>query len=262
MSDRVSFFNRRFAPVFAVPQETTNDDDDDDGDPSGRPKTRTTVRDDAAVRGHRRPRHNRGTGETRYRATPASAAGGNPVVVGPRDRTSAMSNIGGGGGVAFESLQNVATKVFPPIYVPNAVVGGGTAANGTRAVNYTSAAADAIEREYVEDYVFQATFSFVYLLIFTLGVFGNALVVYVVWANKHMRTVTNIFIVNLAVSDVMLCGLAVPFTPLYTFTGTRTTPPLPRRPPPYIVSDESFDRGSPTERSADRFRPGEFTDVK
>lgn len=163
-----------------------------------------------------------------------------------------MSNIGGGGGIAFESLQNVATKVFPPIYVPNAVVGGGTAANGTRAVNYTatSAAADAIEREYVEDYVFQAAFSFVYLLIFTLGVFGNALVVYVVWANKHMRTVTNIFIVNLAVSDVMLCGLAVPFTPLYTFTGTRAASPPRHRSPagptighPYIVvSDESFDR--------------------
>lgn len=122
---------------------------------------------------------------------------------------------GGGGG--FEALQNVAPNVFPPIYIPEAGPGGsgGIGANGTNAVNYS----DAIEREYVEDYVFQSAFSFVYLLIFTLGVFGNVLVVYVVWANKHMRTVTNIFIVNLAVSDIMLCGLAVPFTPLYTFTG-------------------------------------------
>jgi hypothetical protein len=117
---------------------------------------------------------------------------------------------GGGRGGGYEALQNVAPNVFPPIYIP---AGGG---NGTRESNFT---AEAIEREYVEDYVFQAAFSFVYLLIFTLGVFGNVLVVYVVWANKHMRTVTNIFIVNLAVSDIMLCGLAVPFTPLYTFTG-------------------------------------------
>lgn len=120
-----------------------------------------------------------------------------------------MAN-GSGGGGGFEALQNVAPNVFPPIYIP-----AGPGSNGTNAVNYS----EAIEREYVEDYVFQSAFSFVYLLIFTLGVFGNVLVVYVVWANKHMRTVTNIFIVNLAVSDIMLCGLAVPFTPLYTFTG-------------------------------------------
>ncbi|KAF0765493.1 neuropeptide Y receptor type 2-like [Aphis craccivora] len=119
-----------------------------------------------------------------------------------------MANGSGGGG--FEALQNVAPNVFPPIYISP-----GHGSNGTNAVNYS----EAIEREYVEDYVFQSAFSFVYLLIFTLGVFGNVLVVYVVWANKHMRTVTNIFIVNLAVSDIMLCGLAVPFTPLYTFTG-------------------------------------------
>lgn len=121
-----------------------------------------------------------------------------------------MTN-GSGGGVL--ALQNVAPNVFPPIFI---MPGGTDGVNGTNSANYT----DAIEREYVEDHVFQAAFSFVYLLIFTLGVFGNVLVVYVVWANKHMRTVTNIFIVNLAVSDIMLCGLAVPFTPLYTFKGT------------------------------------------
>lgn len=110
-----------------------------------------------------------------------------------------------GSGSGFEALQNV-PPVFPSLYVPT---------NVTQDSNLT----EAIEREYVEDYAFQSAFSFVYLLIFTLGVFGNVLVVYVVWANKHMRTVTNIFIVNLAVSDIMLCGLAVPFTPLYSFTG-------------------------------------------
>lgn len=114
-------------------------------------------------------------------------------------------------GTGFEALQNVAPNVFPPIYIS-----AGGDANGSRSANVSDAI---IEREYVEDYVFQTAFSFVYLLIFMLGIFGNVLVVYVVWANKHMRTVTNIFIVNLAVSDIMLCGLAVPFTPLYTFTG-------------------------------------------
>ncbi|XP_012230035.2 prolactin-releasing peptide receptor isoform X1 [Linepithema humile] len=58
-----------------------------------------------------------------------------------------------------------------------------------------------------------------YILIFVLGIFGNVLVVFVVIRNRQMHTVTNLFIANLALSDVLLCVLAVPFTPLYTFLG-------------------------------------------
>lgn len=56
-----------------------------------------------------------------------------------------------------------------------------------------------------------------YASIFILGIFGNSLVCYVVFQNKAMQTVTNLFITNLALSDILLCALAVPFTPLYTF---------------------------------------------
>lgn len=63
----------------------------------------------------------------------------------------------------------------------------------------------------------QATFCVLYTNIFVLGIFGNVLVCYVVFRNKAMQTVTNLFITNLALSDILLCGLAVPFTPLYTF---------------------------------------------
>lgn len=63
----------------------------------------------------------------------------------------------------------------------------------------------------------QAAFTLVYGTIFVVGTFGNILVCYVVSRNKAMHTVTNFFITNLAVSDIMLCVLAVPFTPLYTF---------------------------------------------
>ena len=53
-----------------------------------------------------------------------------------------------------------------------------------------------------------------YGVVFVLGVFGNSLVVYVVASNKSMQTATNLFIGNLAAADVMMCLLAVPFTPL------------------------------------------------
>ncbi|CAD1470748.1 unnamed protein product [Heterotrigona itama] len=65
----------------------------------------------------------------------------------------------------------------------------------------------------------QLTFYIFYANIFALGVFGNMLVCFVVARNRQMQTVTNLFITNLALSDVLLCVLAVPFTPLYTFLG-------------------------------------------
>lgn len=69
----------------------------------------------------------------------------------------------------------------------------------------------------IDDRRVQSLFGLIYLCIFTLGVFGNALVCFVVGRNRTMRTVTNFFIANLALSDILLCVLAVPFTPLYTF---------------------------------------------
>ncbi|XP_058803805.1 prolactin-releasing peptide receptor-like [Phymastichus coffea] len=59
-----------------------------------------------------------------------------------------------------------------------------------------------------------------YAGIFLLGLLGNALVCFVVARSRHMQTVTNLFIGNLALSDILMCVLAVPFTPLYTFLGS------------------------------------------
>src|SRR6218665_89003 len=53
-----------------------------------------------------------------------------------------------------------------------------------------------------------------YCVIFLLGISGNSLVVYVVVRNYAMQTITNVFITNLAISDIMMCLLAAPFTPL------------------------------------------------
>jgi len=53
-----------------------------------------------------------------------------------------------------------------------------------------------------------------YSVVFVLGVAGNTLVIFVVVRNSMMQTITNIFIANLAVSDITMCLLAVPFTPI------------------------------------------------
>ncbi|KAM9330376.1 cholecystokinin receptor type A [Gastrophryne carolinensis] len=58
----------------------------------------------------------------------------------------------------------------------------------------------------------QAVRIFLYSLIFLLGVMGNSLVIVVLIRNKRMRTVTNIFLLSLAGSDLMLCLFCMPFT--------------------------------------------------
>ncbi|XP_062257850.1 cholecystokinin receptor [Platichthys flesus] len=51
-----------------------------------------------------------------------------------------------------------------------------------------------------------------YSLIFFLSVFGNLLIIVVLTLNKRMRTVTNTFLLSLAVSDLMMAVFCMPFT--------------------------------------------------
>ncbi|XP_039277855.1 RYamide receptor-like [Nilaparvata lugens] len=59
---------------------------------------------------------------------------------------------------------------------------------------------------------FQALVCLAYCLVFVIALAGNGLVCYVVHSSPRMRTVTNIFIVNLAVGDVLMTLFCVPFT--------------------------------------------------
>ncbi|XP_054635222.1 neuropeptide Y receptor type 2 [Dunckerocampus dactyliophorus] len=58
-----------------------------------------------------------------------------------------------------------------------------------------------------------------YSAIIVLGVTGNSLVIYVVYRFRTLRTVTNFFIVNLAVADLLVNMLCLPFTLAYTLYG-------------------------------------------
>jgi neuropeptide F receptor len=51
----------------------------------------------------------------------------------------------------------------------------------------------------------------VFSLVIILGFFGNILVIWTVVFNKHMRTTSNLFILNLAISDMTLCVFSIPF---------------------------------------------------
>ena len=52
----------------------------------------------------------------------------------------------------------------------------------------------------------------IYIIIIMFGLFANGLICYVIIAKKKLRTVRNLFIMNLAISDMIMCVLCMPFT--------------------------------------------------
>lgn len=55
-------------------------------------------------------------------------------------------------------------------------------------------------------------FCLIYSLIFFLGVFGNFCVIFALIKFKNLRTVRNLFILNLSISDIFVCFLSLPIT--------------------------------------------------
>ncbi|XP_018648591.1 putative neuropeptide receptor [Schistosoma mansoni] len=63
-----------------------------------------------------------------------------------------------------------------------------------------------------------------YSFITLMGVTGNLLVVWIVLRVKLLQTITNIFIANLAISDILMSLVATPFTPLSLYMNNWTLP--------------------------------------
>ncbi|XP_048006735.1 orexin/Hypocretin receptor type 1-like [Leguminivora glycinivorella] len=78
--------------------------------------------------------------------------------------------------------------------------------------------------EMLQDYIFPRPFEWVLItthaIVFVIGLIGNALVCIAVYRNHSMRTVTNYFIVNLAVADFMVILICLPPTVLWDVTET------------------------------------------
>lgn len=55
-----------------------------------------------------------------------------------------------------------------------------------------------------------------YSFIIILAIGGNAIVCFIIMAYQRMRTVTNYFIFNLAVSDILMTVICIPFSFVYT----------------------------------------------
>uniref|UniRef100_A0A7E4VIP0 G_PROTEIN_RECEP_F1_2 domain-containing protein n=1 Tax=Panagrellus redivivus TaxID=6233 RepID=A0A7E4VIP0_PANRE len=62
----------------------------------------------------------------------------------------------------------------------------------------------------------QVAYALVYFLIFVVGICGNGLLIGTMLIRKRM-TVANVFLINLAISDLLLCITALPITPVLAF---------------------------------------------
>lgn len=60
--------------------------------------------------------------------------------------------------------------------------------------------------------LFQTIVYVMYTSIFVFALLGNGVVCYIVYATPRMKTVTNFFIVNLAVGDILMSLFCVPFS--------------------------------------------------
>ena len=102
----------------------------------------------------------------------------------------------------------------------------------------------------VEDWRYQARVSPVpygllvalYASMIIFGALGNLLVILVVARNPAMRTARNVFIVNLAVSDLMLCLITMPLTlvEILYMTWQVSKPEIPKPEPEMTGHSENF----------------------
>jgi 7 transmembrane receptor (rhodopsin family) len=95
--------------------------------------------------------------------------------------------------------------------------------NTTSCTNdYCISDADYIEK--IHSYIFPSIFEWavvtLYIAVFVIGLIGNCLVCFVVYNNQYMRTVTNLFIVNLSTADLLVIIACLPATVIGDITET------------------------------------------
>ncbi|CAD6233774.1 GSCOCG00007270001-RA-CDS [Cotesia congregata] len=100
---------------------------------------------------------------------------------------AALEESGSGGGVVlFNSSLSTDSGAIPVEHVP--------------------------DRFYRHSVAMTAVYCVAYMLVFSIGLVGNSFVIAVVYRSPRMRTVTNFFIVNLAVADVLVIVFCLPAT--------------------------------------------------
>ncbi|KAK9505856.1 hypothetical protein O3M35_009828 [Rhynocoris fuscipes] len=106
-------------------------------------------------------------------------------------------------------------------FVMDALVANSTPSSSSAAVSSSSVALDAHNTTVNQTYphllyrhsiAMTIVFCIAYLIVFIVGLIGNCFVIMVVYRSPRMRNVTNFFIVNLAVADILVIVFCLPAT--------------------------------------------------
>ncbi|GAA31719.1 Neuropeptide Y receptor type 2 [Clonorchis sinensis] len=81
---------------------------------------------------------------------------------------------------------------------------------------------------------------FIYPTIMVLSTVGNSIVILTVIRSSEMRSTTNIFIANLAVSDLLITFVSMPFTPIAFYVKTWRAPPIMCRLLPWTMATSLY----------------------
>lgn len=84
--------------------------------------------------------------------------------------------------------------------------------NASKTANLSAITESAPNRLYRHSMAMSAIYCIAYIVVFIVGLIGNSFVIAVVYRSPRMRTVTNFFIVNLAVADVLVIVFCLPAT--------------------------------------------------
>lgn len=84
--------------------------------------------------------------------------------------------------------------------------------NASEIANVSAIGEHIPDRFYRHSMAMSAVYCVAYVIVFVVGLIGNSFVIAVVYRSPRMRTVTNFFIVNLAVADVLVIVFCLPAT--------------------------------------------------
>ncbi|XP_070160729.1 SIFamide receptor [Polyergus mexicanus] len=84
--------------------------------------------------------------------------------------------------------------------------------NASEIANISAIGEHMPDRFYRHSMAMSAVYCVAYVVVFVVGLIGNSFVIAVVYRSPRMRTVTNFFIVNLAVADVLVIVFCLPAT--------------------------------------------------
>ncbi|CAL1263276.1 unnamed protein product [Larinioides sclopetarius] len=98
------------------------------------------------------------------------------------------------------------TEIFTVLLLPDVA----NVTNGTKAQHRDEELYDIFDAPAVPKAV-EALMYIMYIVISVAAIGGNVIVCYIVFAYQRMRSVTNFFIVNLAVGDILMASLCIPF---------------------------------------------------